>query len=46
MEKMEGGECGDVVGGQVIEGLLGYAMQFFWKIWGHIEKYHKFREAF
>ena len=30
--KMEGDECGDVVGGQVIEGLVGYAMQFFWKI--------------
>lgn len=43
---MEGDECGDVEGGQVTEGLVGYALQFSWKIWGHTEKHHKFREAF
>ena len=30
--KMEGDECGDVEGGQVTEGLVGYALQFSWKI--------------
>ena len=41
-----GDGCGEMGRGEVIEGLVGYAMEFSWKSWGDIEECHKFREAF